>query len=239
MLARPIFTLARVAPTAWMNRPKRCFWAAKTVSTASAFSTSPHWPWPRARQRRTGPLPQMNLGDETVLLHMRLVRLGAIGRVAQTELAVCACREPPADARVMRRGVRRRKAPDEPMRAVDRDMLVSEHGNGDLTLPFSPSFAGRALTRFNVHRASRSFAPAFWAWSSTLGNAPFLDRFLLVLGVTRTRRGGNRRIHDLARHGEKALALRMRVEAREQRVDPPTLASCSRNSQTVLASGMA
>ena len=37
-LARPIFTVARARPMVLTKRPKRCFCAAKTVSTAEGGS---------------------------------------------------------------------------------------------------------------------------------------------------------------------------------------------------------
>ncbi len=80
----------------------------------------------------------MDLRNEAILLHVLFIGVRTIGRVRPNSARRVALVENLGQARaVMRRGVRHGKAPDKPVGAVDRYMvLVAEYGDRNFDLGF-------------------------------------------------------------------------------------------------------
>ena len=138
---------------------------------------------------------------------------------AHTAPAVALVEQPLTQARALvGRSVGHVPAPEHPMFTVDRDMvLVAECRNGDVDRRTHP--VGPRLGLAELDRPARR-GPCAGAWSArpsrSSGKRPFLNGLLLVFGVPLLGRGDQRRVDDLAAHGDVAGLAQRRVEPVEQ-----------------------
>src|SRR6476620_2097087 len=109
---------------------------------------------------------------------------------------------------------------DQPMRTVDRDMvLVAESGDGEIDLrhaiPLRLGF--RVFDR--PARVAILLSELRGLVFPVRGNATFTERLLLLLCVALLRRRDDRGIDNLAAHRQEARSPQKLVEAPEQGVD--------------------
>ena len=195
----------------------------------------------RLRHRPTRRLLAMDAADEAVPFEEHLVRLRAVGRVGPHRARrVGLVEQPLAQPRALvGRGVGRVPAPDQPMLAIDRDMvLVAEGRDGDVDRRNRPVGPRLGLAEFDRPARVAVLVPELGRLRLPgLGDAPVLDGLLFLLGIALLGRCDKRSVDDLAAHGDVPGLAQRRVEPVEQRLDGLGPVSFSRNSQIVRASG--
>ena len=174
------------------------------------------------RHRLALGLLAMNARDEAAPRQHRLVLRRAIGGV-RTDVArrVGSIENLLQPGAVMRGGVRRRPFADQPMRPVDRDMvLVTERRDGEIDRRNRSVFPHLGFRVFDrPARIAILLRELLRLVLPVVGNAAVLDRLLLLDRVALLGRGDDRRVDDLAAHRQKAGVAQRRVESLEQGVN--------------------
>src|SRR6202171_4466510 len=204
-----------------MNKPIRSFCSAKTCSTRERIFDLALL----ARRIASGigrpfGLLTMDMADEAVPFHELLVggrsvsgvRPDAARRVGLVEKSIA------QTAALIGGGVRRAPFANEAETAIERDVvLIAEDRNRHIDGRHRAILARLGLGVFDCPaRVAILLAELRGLVFPVVGDAPVLDRLLLVLGVALTRSGDQARIDDLARHGEVTGLPKRRIEALEQ-----------------------
>src|SRR5947209_4546124 len=174
------------------------------------------------RHRPTRRLLAMDAADEAVPFEERFVRLRAVGRVGPHRARGVGLVEQPftQPRALISRSVGCVPAPDQPMLAIDRDVvLVAECRDGDVDRRNRPVRARLGLAELDRPARVAVLVPELGGLGLPgLGNASVLDGLLFLLGVALLGRGDQRSVDDLAAHGDVTGLAQRRVEPVEQRL---------------------
>src|SRR6202171_1497812 len=207
-----------------MNKPIRSFCSAKTCSTRERIFDLALL----ARRIASGigrpfGLLTMDMADEAVPFHELLVggrsvsgvRPDAARRVGLVEKSIA------QTAALRGCGVRRAPFANEAETAIERDVvLIAEDRNRQIDGRRRSILARLGLGVFDCPaRVAILLAELRGLVFPVVGDAPVLDRLLLVLGVALTRSGDQARIDDLARHGDVSGLPKRCIEALERGPD--------------------
>src|ERR1700693_6320279 len=162
----------------------------------------------------------MDMADEAVPFHELLVgsrsvsgvcpdaarRVGLVEKSIAQTAALIGC------------GVRRAPFANEAETAIERDVvLIAEDRNRQIDGRRRSILARLGLGVFDCPaRVAILLAELRGLVFPVVGDAPVLDRLLLVLGVALTRSGDQARVDELARHGDVTGLAKRCIEALEQ-----------------------